>query len=243
MSSSHGERERQARARQVRDAVRQMWGEEMPPTEEPDLSVFDDAVSIDDERGRGRGLVVQGDGLSHQVLADLLSAHPDARRFLPQELIAQLSPLLQRPRTQSPGARSSGAQSPSNSPGEPVDRSADDALSGVGVLLDPQVGAWELNYRSGTLSWDEQCAALLDLHTRAGDRLEAQLSSWVHPEDRERVAQALARAVDSGQRYEARFRVRMGDGSYAWRLSSGRVIDLTSDSGPRIIGVIAALPD
>ncbi|MBB2903202.1 PAS domain-containing protein [Kineococcus radiotolerans] len=269
MGTPETEQRRQARARGVRDAVYEMWGDDMPPTTDPTLSIFTDAVLIDDERGRDQGLLVQSDGLTHEVLLQLLrEAGPSFWQLLPPALTAWLTTRsadislrtleLTEP---APGDRVSddhapGDHAPSNHvpanqtpadvastpPGNAPPPSALSSSLADGTLLHPGAGAWELDHRSRRLSWDEQCAALLDVHPTDGAALEDQLAHHVHPEDRERIADALSRAFDTRQRYEARYRTRMSDGSYAWRLSSGRVIDSGSEGGPRIVGVIAALP-
>ncbi|WP_157873699.1 PAS domain-containing protein [Kineococcus radiotolerans] len=226
----------------------------MPPTTDPTLSIFTDAVLIDDERGRDQGLLVQSDGLTHEVLLQLLrDAGPSSWQLLPPALTAWLTTRsadisLRKLELTEPApddhvpSNHVPADVTSTPPGNALPPSALPSALADGALLHPGAGAWELDHRSRRLSWDEQCAALLDVHPTDGATLEDQLAHHVHPEDRERIADALSRAFDTRQRYEARYRTRMSDGSYAWRLSSGRVIDSSAGSGPRIVGIIAALP-
>nr|WP_246315342.1 PAS domain-containing protein [Kineococcus aurantiacus] len=208
----------------------------MPPTADPTLSIFLDALLVDDERGRDLGLLVQGDGLTREVLLELLRrAGRSSWWLLSPPLAALLAERAEPADRPGPGDRAlpGGRGLPGSRP-EPL-------RTGEG-LLDPRAGAWELDHRSRTVSWDPQCAALLDVHPAAGATLEDQLQHHVHPDDRDRVAEALDHACRTGQRYEQRYRTRMGDGGYAWRLSSGRLIVPASGSGPRVVGVIAALP-
>src|SRR5690606_16367595 len=57
---------------------------------------------------------------------------------------------------------------------------------------------------------------------RHGMPLETVFAS-VHPEDRERVADAVAEALARGGRYRCEYRVRRADGRYGWIVASGRV--------------------
>lgn len=73
--------------------LEQMWGNEMPPAQDPVQAVMIDAVASDDEQGRDDGLVVQGDGLSLDVLQQLLRAAGSAQErllLLPPNLTQRL---------------------------------------------------------------------------------------------------------------------------------------------------------
>ncbi|WP_432548648.1 PAS domain-containing protein [Kineococcus sp. SYSU DK004] len=198
------------RARVVVDLLRDLWGDELPRTVDPALTLIEDALALDDESGREDRVVVQGDGLTHEALAALLRLVPvtAARRLLPPDLLGRLgAPDGEEPRASAP-------------------------------LMDPAVGAWELDPGTGRVSWDARCAQLLGAEG-SGAPLSHQLEAEVHPEDRDAVRDALAEALTSGGEYRARFRARQADGSWAWRSSSGRVVRLP-DGGSRLLGLIAA---
>ncbi|WP_369070261.1 PAS domain-containing protein [Kineococcus terrestris] len=201
---------RSARAREVADLLRGIWGDDLPRTADPALTLLEDAVAVDDEGGRARRVVVQGDHLSHETLTALLRLVPaaTARQLVPPELLGRL------------------------------DAPDGDELRVSAPLLDPAVGAWELDPATGRVSWDARCAQLLGSST-SGAPLSHQLEVEVHPEDRDGVREALARALASGGEYRARFRALQADGSWAWRTSTGRVVRLP-DGGPRLLGLIAA---
>lgn len=86
---------RQRRAEAVRAAVREIWGDELPPSQDPELTALIDALSTDDDLGRRRGLVVQADGLTVTALRALLDASPPAARdrllaTVPQDLLLRV---------------------------------------------------------------------------------------------------------------------------------------------------------
>lgn len=207
---------RRARARHLITRLRDMWGEEMPPTPDPVFSILLDAVALDDEGGREGDLIVQGDGFSYETFAHLVRLLPPgvADQLLPPDLLHRLKTTLSGKYTLPDDVRVSMP------------------------LFAPSVGAWELDLRSGLVSWDARCAALLDVE-QTGAPLAQQLSEATHPDDRDRVETCLTTAFTTGEDYEARFRTRVADGSWAWRVSNGRVVRLP-DGGARIVGLLAA---
>jgi len=63
--------------------LQRLWGDEMPPAQDPVQTVMTDAVLADDDHGHARGLVVQSDALSLDVLQQLLcSRGPVQERLL-----------------------------------------------------------------------------------------------------------------------------------------------------------------
>lgn len=82
-----------ARARHVRDLLLELWGDELPPTPDPELTVLTDALALDD-RGRRHGVLTQRDGLTIEVLHQLLRARDPIQQrllLLPPGLQQQLA--------------------------------------------------------------------------------------------------------------------------------------------------------
>jgi alkanesulfonate monooxygenase SsuD/methylene tetrahydromethanopterin reductase-like flavin-dependent oxidoreductase (luciferase family) len=91
---SHPHADRAERAAHTIDVLRLLWGDELPPGQDPVQTVMTDAVHIDDEHGRAHDLIVQGDGLTLEVLHRLLRARgplQDQLTLLPPHLIQRLS--------------------------------------------------------------------------------------------------------------------------------------------------------
>jgi hypothetical protein len=71
------------RAHHVRRLLKDLWGDELPPAPDPELTVLIDALALDDDHGREQELVTQRDGLTIEVLHRLLRAHgPVQERLL-----------------------------------------------------------------------------------------------------------------------------------------------------------------
>ena len=77
------------RALAVRGLLGDLWGNHLPNTPDPWLTMTVDGVASDDQVGRDHGYVVFGDGLTLEVLRSLVRAHPD-----PTHAMAALPPAL-----------------------------------------------------------------------------------------------------------------------------------------------------
>jgi PAS domain-containing protein len=66
--------DRSLRAQRVLAVLRDLWGDERPPGQDPELAWIVDALAVDDAHGREDGFVVHSDGLALTSLADWLGA-------------------------------------------------------------------------------------------------------------------------------------------------------------------------
>ncbi|WP_432564837.1 hypothetical protein [Kineococcus sp. SYSU DK003] len=174
------------RAYRIRTALEGLWGDELPGTSDPVLTVLVDAVAVDDQHGADDRLVVQGDDLTYETLARVLAdvRDPATLRLLPPALRARLRPAV-------PTA------------GRPVDP----RVAGEAALPSEATGAWEYEAADDVVAWDARTGALCGLGQRPG---VAPLPEWlqrsVHDGDRWLVAGALRSSAATGRPYEARFR-------------------------------------
>jgi PAS domain-containing protein len=82
-----------------------------------------------------------------------------------------------------------------------------------------KVWTWEYDLRTDRVSWS-------NLYGNSVSRREQSLADWlqmVHEEDRERVAEAIRRAVRKGE-FEARFRIMLGDSQPRWLLGRAQLV-------------------
>lgn len=374
------EHQRRLRAERVLQELQDLWGDQLPPGRHPELIVLIDAIAIDDEHARDTRLVSQGDGLTLDMLADLvrraeghdrdhrpgsgdaaavegaggagrdrlhLSSAPQEEELstppatspvatppagaavtrgtesMPAELLHQVHDLIRRQNPQldpqqdsrldvgggstglSPNGRSSTGpdlerptdraqdesgrrdrgddgrrrvidldrptgDQPSWAPGagrawwrQPVsEASAGSASESSGqsgghplaAAEDPRVGptpqvalgdeaervgVWEIDPQSGAVAFDAVTARLVGAGVSAGhSTVEQHLEDLVHPDDRDRVEQAMRQALGTGTSYRVRFRVTSSAGAVTWLISHGRVLTKPSDRVPRLTGYI-----
>jgi len=105
------------------------------------------------------------------------------------------------------------------------------------IALDTaRLGSWQLDLTSFALSSSEQCKVNFGLSPQAPFTYE-HLQAAVHPEDRARVRQAVARALDGQVDYDAQYRVVWPDGSIHWIMARGRVHYSAQGEPLRMVGV------
>ncbi|WP_167525340.1 PAS domain S-box protein [Roseomonas genomospecies 6] len=105
------------------------------------------------------------------------------------------------------------------------------ALEGAGM------GAWRCCPESGRF---EATATAKRLHGLPDDALldAAAAMEVVHPDDRERVRQALETAIKYGEPYYAEFRTVLPSGTIRWLLSRGRWVSSPGEPTPHMVGVV-----
>ncbi len=98
------------------------------------------------------------------------------------------------------------------------------------------VGVFDWDLSTGELRWDDRLLALFgrDRSTFAGTIKD--FNSYVHPDDRDRVARALATAIESLGEYEAEYRIILPSGRARWIRASGRALPGPDGTAARVVG-------
>jgi diguanylate cyclase (GGDEF)-like protein/PAS domain S-box-containing protein len=96
---------------------------------------------------------------------------------------------------------------------------------------------WDWNLQTDTVWWNEGLERLFGVPTA---NIAPDISSWtqrLHPDDAERVQQSLQQAIDgTNEFWNAQYRFRRQDGSYAWVEDRGFVLRDASGRGLRMVG-------
>jgi PAS domain S-box-containing protein len=96
-----------------------------------------------------------------------------------------------------------------------------------------QIAAWEWHLTSGRMQWSTDPETLFGFPPGSfGEDL--RIIHVVHPEDRARLVDATARAIETGI-YEAEYRAVRPDGSVCWLTERGRVF--SDEDRERMIGI------
>src|SRR3954452_24018827 len=100
-----------------------------------------------------------------------------------------------------------------------------------------RAGTFRVDLRTRELRWSESLSALYGLPPREAPRRFASFLGLVHPDDRERLAADVRRALEDGVPYSIEIRAVWPDGSVHWLHGSGRRVD-DADGNPRaLVGV------
>ncbi len=100
-----------------------------------------------------------------------------------------------------------------------------------------KMGSWDWDILTGSLSWSETIEPIFGFEKgKFGATYEAFLKS-VHPDDRQRVIDAINACVEKGNDYQIEHRIVWPDGSVRWVLETGNVVR-ESGKAIRMLGVV-----
>lgn len=102
------------------------------------------------------------------------------------------------------------------------------------TLQASNMGTWEWNLETNEHTWSDEAKKLFGLKS-SDDFTYEQYINMVHPEDRDRMQQALANALENGSEYHIERRAVWLDGSVHWVLSQGKAF-LRDGKPVRILG-------
>ncbi|BAZ70972.1 serine/threonine protein kinase and signal transduction histidine kinase with GAF and PAS/PAC sensor (plasmid) [Fischerella sp. NIES-4106] len=100
------------------------------------------------------------------------------------------------------------------------------------------IGSWDWNIVEDTMEWNDNHVRLLGL---VANEVESSYQAWrdrVHPEDIERVEQAVTESLATHTDYEAEYRVIHPDNSIHWLVGRGRGIYNQAGQPVRMLGVL-----
>jgi len=106
------------------------------------------------------------------------------------------------------------------------------------------IGTWSWDVQADRFYGDASVARIFAVEPKdvAGGPL-VRLVETIHPDDRSRVEELVRRAVRSGDRYEADYRVAQRDGSWKWVTARGQVECDSEGQAVRFPGVIIDITD
>lgn len=100
------------------------------------------------------------------------------------------------------------------------------------------IGTWDWNIQSGELYWSERIAPLFGHHEGALETSYANFLASVHPDDRQKVIDAVAACVEHGADYDIEHRCVWPDGSVRWLLERGDVVRSADGTPLHMLGVV-----
>src|SRR5690606_1487200 len=106
------------------------------------------------------------------------------------------------------------------------------------ALLAGRLGSWELDLAAGVLAATPTCKAIFG-YDAMEDFTYDHLIACVHRDDRSRMRDALATAIEPDQHCAVEFRTRWRDGSAHWAAIHGRVVYDFNGTKARLVGVSA----
>ncbi|MBD2337913.1 response regulator [Calothrix sp. FACHB-156] len=111
------------------------------------------------------------------------------------------------------------------------------------ALKAARMGTWDWNILTGEIKWSDNLAALFGLQVGEFDGSLAMFFSRVHPDDRDRVQEAINAAITTGADYNIEFRVVYPNNNIRWALSQGQVFYNQAGQAVRMAGVDLDITD
>jgi PAS domain S-box-containing protein len=112
------------------------------------------------------------------------------------------------------------------------------------ALESGKLGAWDYNFSTGEIYWDEYCRDLFGA-SKGGQFIYEQAMNLIHEEDRPVVDRAVqaALAPDSSGTYEREFRVTRPDGTVRWLAGKGQAIFQGENGGRKAVRFVGVTQD
>lgn len=100
-----------------------------------------------------------------------------------------------------------------------------------------ELGTWDLNVTTSELRWSDRQFALVGIAPASFGGTDADFYQALHPDDRDRVLQAVHRSEREGIDFRDEFRVVWPDGSIHWLAGLGRPVRGPDGAVQRMVGV------
>ncbi|MEE3719080.1 PAS domain S-box protein [Tumidithrix elongata RA019] len=106
-----------------------------------------------------------------------------------------------------------------------------------------QMATWSCNLQTGKLIWSDRAQEIFGFEpsTFPGDR--ETFIAMIHPEDYDRVIQAIAHTFETEDPYAIEYRIRRRDGEIAWVAVWGIITQDESSMERQLIGVVTDISD
>lgn len=111
------------------------------------------------------------------------------------------------------------------------------------ALDSAQMGAWSRSSESNHLIWSDRVQEIFGFTPRTFPENNETFLSMIHPEDRDRVVQAIAHTFATGEPYHLEYRIFRLDGEMRWITVWGILTEMLSTDERQLIGVIADISD
>jgi len=101
------------------------------------------------------------------------------------------------------------------------------------------MGLWVWDLQADTIHWSDEVYRIVGLESGS---IEPALATWlplVHPEDADKVREAVLQTRESGMEYHQQYRVSWPDGSVRWVESQGKCQRDGQGRVTRVVGVLA----
>jgi PAS domain S-box-containing protein len=106
-----------------------------------------------------------------------------------------------------------------------------------------QMGMWDWNFVTGAITWSPEHEQLFGLPIGSFDGRYETFEACLHPEDKDRLNQAIAYSLQNQVPYHHEYRVVWADGSIHWIEGRGQALYNDNGQPVRVSGTVMAIDD
>jgi len=99
-----------------------------------------------------------------------------------------------------------------------------------------EIGSFDWDLTTGRLVWDDRLVALLGYDRAAFDETVDSFVLRLHPEDRDRVVEAMRTVIEACGEFDTTYRIVLPSGEIRWLQSRGRVVADDDGRATRFLG-------
>ncbi len=111
------------------------------------------------------------------------------------------------------------------------------------ALAAAHMGSWDCDLVDGTCAWDEGQCDIFGVDAKTFVPTYPAIANLIHPEDRDRLMEAFARASREHSTYQTEFRVVRPDGETRWCIGAAAATFDSNDKVVRLSGVTVDITD
>ncbi len=100
------------------------------------------------------------------------------------------------------------------------------------------IGTWDWNIVTDELYWSERIGPLFGYINNVPETTYDNFIAAIHPDDRQKVIDAVNNCIEKGEQYDIEHRVVWPDGSVHWVLEKGNVLRSESGAPLHMLGVV-----
>ena len=110
-------------------------------------------------------------------------------------------------------------------------------------LMFSETGYWDWNIESGDLYWSEYASPMFGFATEEVNTRQENFIELVHPDDRQKVIDALNDCLENSTAYSMEHRCVWPDGTIKWLLEKGNVVRNEKGEPLRMLGIVRNITD
>ena len=100
------------------------------------------------------------------------------------------------------------------------------------------IGNWDWNIQTGALYWSERVSPLFGYETGEMETTYEAFLAAIHPDDRQRVEDAINTCLETGRDYDIEHRILWQDGTIHWLHEAGGVVYDDHGQAVQMLGIV-----